>query len=188
MAKPADVIDLDTWLFNYRKKKNNIVLGTDGSLLVLDPTTMDVTKPIKTIPYTKGIDAINVLSQDLHPELRVVAEEKLDTLALDRQQKAAAAYAVFLETERKYLEAVDTWETHKSPIAAQAVAGFTRELEAADKAYRSALYPHRRIAYMGVQRKELDYRTKDDRHTMIFLEKYDTTTPVERVITVADKA
>jgi len=191
MAKPADVTDIDTWLYNH--KKINIVLGPDGSMLVLDPKTRDVSKPVKTIPFRRGIDAFRVLAQPsmYGEELRVAALEKTDAIVASRQDAINVGYTAVIEADQHYLEAVDKWEAAKTVANALAVAATQKSLAGTEETYRKALYPHRKIEELSLLRKDVDYRTKDDRALpfMTALETYDTSTSVERVLPiVTDKA
>jgi hypothetical protein len=191
MAKPADVTDIDTWLYNH--KKANIVLGAEGSMLVLDPKTRDITKPVKTIPFRKGLDAFRVLSQPsmYGEELRVAALEKTDTIVAARQEAINAGYTAVVEADQHYLETIDKWEAAKTVANALAVAETQKTLMMAEEGYRKAMYPHRKIEELNLLRKDVDYRTKDERALpyVTALETYDTTTSIERVLPiVADKA
>jgi hypothetical protein len=191
MAKPADVTDIDTWLYNH--KKANIVLGAEGSMLVLDPKTRDVSKPVKTIPFRRGIDAFRVLAQPsmYGEELRATALEKTDTIIAARQDALNVRYTAVVEADQHYLEAVDKWEAAKTVANALSVAETQKTLAKSEEEYRKTLYPHRDIKELSLLRKDVDYRTKDDRALpfLTALETYDTTTSVERVLPiVADKA
>lgn len=191
MAKPADVTDIDSWLYNH--KKSNIVLGTDGSMLVLDPKDRDITKPVKTIPFKRGVDAYGVLTRPSFygEELRVLAAEKLSGLVTDRQGAVDAAYAAVIAADQKYVEAIDAWEADKTSAKALVVAETQQQLAKSEETYRKTMYPHREIHTIELARKDVDYRTKDDRMLPyeVCLETYDTTTVVERAVPiVADKA
>jgi len=191
MAKPADVTDIDTWLYNH--KKTNIVLGADGSMLVLDPKTRDVSKPVKTIPFRRGLDAFRVLAQPsmYGEELRAAALEKTDAIVSARQDAINVGYKAVVEADQHYLEAVDNWEAAKTVANALAVTEAQKVLAKAEEGYRGAMYPHRDIKELNLLRKDVDYRTKDERalpyETMI--ETYETTKAIERVLPiVTDKA
>lgn len=159
-------------------------------MLVLDPKTRNMDRPVKTIPFRKGVDAIAVMSQTLHPELRAAAEETLSKLTSGRQELTIAAYAKVSAADKIYLDAVDAWEAGKTPANAVLVAKAQQVLAKAEDEYRQAMYPHRAIKELVLLRSDVDYRTKDTRVLpyLTELETYRTTTSKDRVITVADKA
>jgi hypothetical protein len=191
MAKPDDVTDIDTWLYNH--KKGNIVLGDDGSMMVLDQKTKDPKAPVKTIPFKKGIDAFTVLAQPLHPHfepLRAAALEKMDELNTLRQGAVDTAYAAVVAADKQYIEAVDAWEAEKNPMHSMAVVEASTVLAKAEEEYRKAMYPHRKLDTLSLLRNQVDYRTKDERAYpfQTVLEVYNTTTAVERSVPILDKA
>jgi hypothetical protein len=189
MAKPEDITDINSWLYNHKKK--NVLLGADGSMLVLDPKTLDSSKPLKTIPFRKGLDAFRVMTLSTEHELRAAATEKLAEQKAERQEHVDAAYAKVIEADQLYLQAVDSWEADKTALGARAVAEAQQILSKAEEVYRRAMYPHRSIHMLTLARREVDYKTKDDRMLPfeVALETYGTTTSVERILPiVADKA
>lgn len=182
MAKPDDVTDIDSWLYNH--KKGNIVLGADGSMMVLDPKTRDMAAPVKTIPFKRGIDAAAVLAQPSFygDELRVQAESRIADLSV--LEASSKAYSAVSSADKEYLDAVDAWTTEKTKDKVLKVAEKQLLLAKAEEDYRKSVYPHRKIDSIVLQRKDVDYKTKDERELPyeVHLLRNVTTTAAERGI------
>ena len=150
------VSDVEDWAKYFRRGYQNIVLGEDGSFLVLDPalTKTDypaaLAEPAKTIPHLMGSDYRVVLANSrASSELRAAAEAKRTEVVEDLETAAAAARVLFIDAERRLLELTQLWESAPDgptrTIHAQRVAEANRAVMDAEKQLREALAPHRYI-------------------------------------------
>lgn len=195
-VKPSNVTDLDSWLLYYKLKRVNIQMGSDGSLLVLDPALLKTpaeafARPAKIIPYTRANDMTVVLATSTNPELRAIAEAKRKTLNETIHNAVVTATKAYTELEGDLLKAVDEWNVADSAatrsVAALEIGALSREIAAADEAARSAMYPHRyTMAEKGVQKKQIQYATHDERPVgyRIYRTVLDTTTAAERALPI----
>jgi len=195
-VKPEDVTDVNTWVYNYKKGRVNVVLGENGEFLVLDPTLMRQSKadalaaPAKIIPHERGYDAY-ALVDSANAELRASALAKLDSVRNAIYAQAEEASTEFQDIESEYLAAVDAWNAAPTGANANTVGTLQRRLAAADTKFRHALYPHRYIeTHDDIQRRTIDYASKDDRKLkhILFQTIYESSVPSERIVTVVDKA
>lgn len=188
---PEKIVNVDDWLKYYKLRYGNVVMQA-GKLLVLDPVgsrsdpKAALKSPVKTIALKKGHDLVKLVSGE--SELRAAAEERWNTLDEARKTDAAIRLAEFTALEAQYLQAVDAWVGAGADgriVAAMEVGARSRELAAADEAYRTALYPHRYIYTNDIiQRYQLNWDTHDDRtvkhpvHCLVA----QTTTAAERTV------
>ena len=154
---PSKVGDVESWLKAYSKKYINVLIGDDGSYLVLDPVgaSEDLAAakaaPVKNIPHLMGDDYAVVLSATsaASNELRAAAEEKYTTLRAGIKERVALATTAYLEAEDKLLEAVANWESAPDPATrtttAQTVGKATAAVAEAEQALREAMYPRRYV-------------------------------------------
>jgi hypothetical protein len=154
---PSKIGDVESWLKAYSKKYINIVLGEDGSYLVLDPVlaasdpTGALAAPVKNIPHLMGDDYAVVLAAGVVApnELRAAAEERFTTLRSGIKERVAVATTAYLEAEELLLEAVANWESAPDvatrTTTAQTVGKATAALAEAEKVLREAQYPRRYV-------------------------------------------
>jgi hypothetical protein len=153
---PSKVGDVESWLKAYSKKYINVVIGDDGSFLVLDPARAaeDVVTakeaPVKNIPHLMGDDYTVVLAAvSVSNELRAAAEEKYTTLRSGIKERVAVATTAYLEAEDLLLEAVANWESAPDAATrtttAQTVGKATASLAEAEQVLREAMYPRRYV-------------------------------------------
>jgi len=170
---PARVNDIDSWLNLYKKHDRRMVYR-NGSLLILNPDNLEG-EPIKTIPIPKGHDYVTILVAEQAD--RDAAEATADVAkrnAVEQQmsETVSEAQRTMLEVEQQLLSAVDTWRSADTvaarTVAAKEVGRLSKEMAAAEAAYRSAMYPRRTIFIdEKVPRKLLDWATRDDRNTTL---------------------
>jgi hypothetical protein len=154
---PSRIDDIESWLNAYKQNYINVVLGEDGSYLVLDPVriTTDpegaLREPVKSIPHLTGDDYATVLAAGLGApaELRAAAEAKLETLRSGIAASVEPLATAFLEEESAFLEAVANWKSAPDPATrtttAQEVGRAAARLAAAETALQEAKYPRRYI-------------------------------------------
>jgi len=154
---PSKIGDVESWLKAYSKKYINVVLGEDGSYLVLDPVMVSsdpaaaLEAPVKNIPHLMGDDYAVVLAAGATApnELRAAAEERYTTLRAGIQERAAVATVAYLEAEELLLEAVANWESAPDAATrtttAQTVGKATAALAEAEQVLREAQYPRRYV-------------------------------------------
>jgi hypothetical protein len=147
---------VEDWAKYFRRGYQNIVLGEDGSFLVLDAalTKTDyfaaLAEPAKTIRHLMGSDYRVVLANSGAPsELRAAAEAKRTEVVEDLETSAAAARVLFIDAERELLDLTRLWESAPDgptrTIQAQRVSAANRAVMDAEKQLREALAPHRYI-------------------------------------------
>lgn len=193
---PTKVTDLDSWLSYYKLGYTNVKHGKKGELLVLDPSTLDIDAPAKTIEVPKAYDYIDILrSSTVESTLRAAAEAKYGAVASEISAHVTDAMTDYLAAEKVLLDAVSRWklavdETERS-IAALDVGAAQKALAVADTAYGSALAPKRYIkSESGIPRKAIDYTNNDDRVLQYAVHRLvpETTEPSERVVIGAGTA
>ena len=188
---PALVTDIDSWLRAYKDNKNNIVYR-NGAMLVLDPANLKG-EPLKTITPVKGYDYVSILTST-RSEHRDAAETKRKAVEERRTESITETRTVFLDAERTLLEAIDIWKAADSDAprtaAAIDVGRLTKEVGDAERAFRSAMYPHRRVKRVeDIPFKILDWATRDERKTTLNMLVNTTTQPNERTVIIeADRA
>ena len=170
---PARVNDIDSWLNLYKKHDRRMVYR-NGSLLILNPDNWEG-EPIKTIPIPKGHDYVTILvaeqaGRDAAEATAAVA--KRNAVEQQMSETVSEAQRTMLDVEQQLLSAVDTWRSADTvaarTVAAKEVGRISKEMAAAEAAYRSAMYP-RRTTFIDekVPRKLLDWATRDDRNTTL---------------------
>ena len=144
----------------------------NGSLLILNPGDWKG-EPIKTIPIPKGHDYVTILvaeQADRDAAAVTTATAKRDAVEQQMSETVSEAQRTMLDVEQQLLSAVDTWRSVDTAaartVAAKEVGRISKEMAAAEAAYRSAMYP-RRTTFIDekVPRKLLDWATRDDRNT-----------------------
>jgi hypothetical protein len=183
MQKAADITDLDTWLYAYKKGKPGVKLALDGTFTVIN--TKKPEDAPRVIPHSLGVDAYRVLNDGEHPELRAAATAKLTELEVADMGIVDTAYETFRAAESAYMTEIEKWEQEHSTEHAMGVARAQRALAKADAKYRDAKFKHRSILSLNdLPRLVLDYRTKDDRSLLFTLElgKYEINKSAERVL------
>ena len=187
MQKAADIADLDTWLYAYKKNKPGVKLALDGTFTVIN--TKKPEDAPKVIPHTLGVDAYRVLNDGVHSELRAAATAKLTELEVANMGAVDEAYEACNVAELAYMNDVEKWEQTHNAENAIAVAKSQRQLYAAEKKYREAKYKHRRILSInGLPRLAIDYRTKDDRALPFTLElaRYESSKSAGRALPITE--
>ena len=188
---PALVVDIDSWIRYYKTKHRNIVYR-NGAMLVLDPTDLKA-DPVKTIEPAKGDDYVSLLASSRTPvDRRDAAEAKHKAIEEHRVEVMTEARIAFLDAEQLLLSAMDDWRNAETvgarTSAANEVGRLTKEVEDAERALRSATYPHRYIKFEeGLSRMLIDWDSRDERKTSVYRLVNDSTTPKDRVVIVADK-
>jgi hypothetical protein len=197
---PAKVVDVASWADAYKFKYTNIVLGSNGEFLVLDPSLVATdperarNNPAKTIGHMRGVDYIDVLRDpDVSPELRASAHARLESNRTEIAVRVDDARATYLTTERELLDAVDAWKAAPNEAVrtetAMRVGVLSRNLESADAAMRHAAYPHRFIkTHVFLARKDVDYTSRDDRMIKHALQTLvnEATDPASRSVATAE--
>ena len=169
---PARVNDIDSWLNLYKKHDRRMVYR-NGSLLILNPDNWEG-EPIKTIPIPKGHDYVTILvaEQADRDAAEATATAKRNAVEQQMSETVSEAQRTMLDVEQQLLSAVDTWRSADTAaartVAAKEVGRISKEMAAAEAAYRSAMYP-RRTTFIDekVPRKLLDWATRDDRNTTL---------------------
>ncbi len=172
---PARVNDIDSWLNLYKKHDLRMVYR-NGSLLILNPDNWEG-EPIKTIPIPKGHDYVTILvaeqaDRDVAETTATAAVAKRNAVEQQMSETVSEAQRTMLDVEQQLLSAVDTWRSADTvaarTVAAKEVGRLSKEMAAAEAAYRSAMYPRRTIFIdEKVPRKLLDWATRDDRNTTL---------------------
>ena len=198
---PEKVTNLDKWLFYYKKKYGNVVLGDAGEYLVLDPTLARTDfdtafeDPVKTIPHLKGQDYITILATSAKPVLRAAAEEKREAFLNSMKPEIEAAQEAFDNIEQELLEATETWnaaaDSASRQEAALRVGQLSQQLDGAATTLQQAKFPQRYIyTETNLLRKNVDYATHDERATKYHLYRtvLETTEPAQRTLIEEDTA
>lgn len=172
---PSKIGDVESWLKAYSKKYINVVLGEDGSYLVLDPVMVSsdpaaaLAAPVKNIPHLMGDDYAVVLAAGVAApnELRAAAEERYATLRAGIKERVTVATTAYLEAEELLLEAVANWESAPDAATrtttAQTVGRATAALAEAEQTLREAQYPRRYVVTdTGITRQMLVPASGDD--------------------------
>jgi hypothetical protein len=156
-VNPDQVTDVDSWIQYFVAKEKNLKLGADGSLLVFDPANTEAAP--KVIPKGTGYDAYAVLQSS--GGLRDAASALLAEKSARIEESAAVALGEYSRVERDYLAAVDAWKAAPSVLGALEVARLSKTLNEADAAYRTALFPKRRVVnyHSGTERFSVEDRT-----------------------------
>lgn len=150
------VVDVETWAKYYSKGYQNVVLGEDGSFLVLDAalTKTDFpaafSDPAKVIPHLMGEDYISVLANpSSSAELRAAAEASKARIYDGLNARISAAKLAYSEAETELLNIKERWENAPDVptriVLAQAVAEANAAVAAAESTMRTAQAPHRYI-------------------------------------------
>ena len=169
------VVDVETWAKYYSKGYQNVVLGEDGSFLVLDPvlTKADfpaaLEDPSKVIPHLMGEDYISILADpSSSAELRAAAEASRSRIYDGLNARINAAKVAYGEAENALLNIHNQW-THAPDaptriVLAQAVAEANAAVAAAESTLRAALAPQRYIQkYRDIPRYLVVPGSGDDR-------------------------
>jgi hypothetical protein len=194
------VKDLAAWAKYYSKE--NVVLGADGSFLVLDAalTKTDfaaaLAEPVRVIPHLMGYDYITVLAdRSAGAELRAAAEARRAELVEGLTARITATKLAYTEAETELLNATQRWQNAPDVpsriVLAQAVAAANVALAEADTALRTAEAPHRYIKkYRDISRMLLNPGSGDDRPIKNVLYRLvpEVTEAPERVVVVGSPA
>ena len=187
---PEQITSLAQWA-KALGKFTNVVMSDEGIPTVLSRDGTNTV--VKQFPLAKGHDMYVVL-QSNPGELSEIALNKLDELTTVISEKVVTATAEFAAAEQNLLQATDNWRLATTPLARQIAAtevGLARvRASDADTAKRTAEAPRRHISHVeNVTRKEMNYKSGDDRVYPSFYQLYSTRFGVEdRVITAADMA
>jgi hypothetical protein len=169
---PGNIKTVAQWTRAFGKFRN-VILGDDGTLLVLDPNLMrtDPDKarqtPAVTIKSKKNTDALLALTHG-DPDTR---NDALETIAkaFDAIEKAKEeAFGAFVTTEQALLDATDAYTRAKTTTqkinAALEVAKLSNDMMIAGRAYSERKTPLRHIKTLyGIPKKDIDYTTNDER-------------------------
>ena len=172
---PAAITTIEEWARAYGKY-SNIVLD-NGTPAVLD--RVDKSAVVKRLPLKKGDDLYVVLQgsdglqgsdrlQGSDGELRNTALETLEEKEVVIKAAVTEAIPGFIEAEKQLLEATDAWNLARTDVARAAAAlevgRRSVTLVTADHVLRTAAAPRRFIMSISdLTRRDLDYRTQDDR-------------------------
>ena len=165
VINPEKVTTMVEWADAYKNQYKNIVHANNGDLQVMD--TEDLTALVKTIPHTLGEDATVVLASSKNVELRALAETKQSMLRETIESNTEQERTNFLEIEGDLLRMTNEW-THATDTAEKRNLAFrigecTKQLQDAEFAVRSAMYPFRYVQTQDISRMLLQYAKKDDR-------------------------
>lgn len=150
------VVDVGTWAMYYGKGYQNVVVGEDGSFLVLEPTLTKsdfpaaLAEPTKVIPHLMGKDYVNVLANpSSSAELRAAAEASKSRIYDGLNARISAAKLAYSEAETGLLNIQERWKNSPDAptriVLAQAVAEANAAVAAAESTLRAAQAPHRYI-------------------------------------------
>ena len=161
---PAAITTLEEWARAYGKYRN--VVLDEGTPAVLDRINATAA-PVKRFPLKRGGD-IYVILQGGDGELRNTAFETLEEKEVAIKAAVTEAIPGFIEAERQLLEATDAWNLARTEgtraAAAAAVGRLSVALVKGDQSVRTAAAPRRFIQHISnLTRRDLDYRTQDDR-------------------------
>jgi len=167
---PAAITTIEEWARAYGKY-SNIVLD-NGTPAVLD--RVDKSAVVKRLPLKKGDDLYAVLQGGdglqggNHGDLRNIAIEALEEKEVALKTAVTEATPGFVEAEKQLLEATDAWNLARTDVARAAAAlevgRRSVTLVTADHVLRTAAAPRRFIMSISdLTRRDLDYRTQDDR-------------------------
>ena len=171
----SKVTDVEKWAEYYKKGYQNIVVGEDGSFLVLDAalTKTDfpaaLTDPKKVIPHLMGSDYILVLNDSsASAELRAAAETRRTRIHDALNARIEAAKLEYSEAETILLNIQERWKNAPDVptriVLAQAVAEANIAVAAAENRIRTAQAPHRYIQkYRDIPRLMLTPGSGDER-------------------------
>lgn len=195
---PKKVVDVESWARYFKRGYQNVVVGEDGSFLVLDaeltktdfPAALD--DPTKTIPHLMGEDYLVVLADPKSSkELRATAEARRTRIDEELGARVAAAKLAYSEAETELLNMNERWKNAPDApsriVLAQAVAAANAAVASAEAALRAAQAPHRYIAeYRDIPRMLLKPGSGDDRpiKNVIYRAVPQVTDAPERVINV----
>jgi hypothetical protein len=199
--KESKVTDLASWA-KYFNKYDNIVVGEDGSFLVLDAglTKTDfpaaLAEPVMVIPHLMGHDYLTVLAdRDAGAELRAAAEARRSELVGGMEARVTATKLAYSEAETELLNATQRWanapDAPSRIVLAQAVAVANTALAMAEKSMRESQAPHRYIKkYRDIPRLMLNPGSGDDRPIKNVLYRLvpEATEAPERVVVVGGRA
>lgn len=200
--KAEKIKSVETWAKYFARKNQNVVLGEDGSFLVLDPTLTKtdfaaaLAEPVKTIPHLMGSDYISVLANRAAPsELRAAAEARRNELSETREAQVRAAKTAYVEAEGELMRSSTLWKNAPDKpsrvLLAQNVAAANAAVAAAEAALRAAAAPHRYILkYSDIPRMLINPGSGDDRpiKNVIYRCVPEVTVPTERVLAVGGSA
>ncbi len=192
---PAKIETIDDWIKGKAKKYANLVIrDADGALLVLNPESLDITSPVKTIQRTRAVDAIDYLNNGRNKELRVQSQTRMETLAKERLAKAAPANDQFREKERELLAKHAEWKVAEVPSdkirIATEIGVLQKELSTLDNESRQALFPKRFLQEKEFKRVILDDDTGQKRFAQrnVFVINTAQTDAHDRAIAVAGQS
>jgi hypothetical protein len=196
------VVDVETWAKYFSKGYQNVVLGEDGSFLVLDASLSKtdfpaaLADPKKVIPHLMGDDYISVLANpSSSAELRAAAEASKARIHDGLNARIAAAKLAYSEAETTLLNIQERWKNAPDAptriVLAQAVAEANAAVAAAESSLRNAQAPHRYIQkYRDIPRMLVVPGSGDDRpiKNVIYRLVPAVTEAPERVITAGAKS
>jgi hypothetical protein len=173
--KESKVTDVETWANYFKKGYQNVVVGEDGSFLVLDaaltktdfPAALEA--PNKVIPHLMGDDYLHILvNPKSSAELRAAAESRRTRIYDALDARVTAAKLAYSEAELTLLNIQERWKNAPDAptriVLAQAVSEANAAVAAAEKELRTAQAPHRYIqTFSGIPRSMLKPGSGDDR-------------------------
>jgi hypothetical protein len=189
---------LEDWLKYYKRGYQNVVVGEDGSYLVLDPevTKTDfaaaLAEPKHTIRHLMGEDYITVLADPKSSaELRAAAEARRTQIVDELDARVSAAKLAYSEAETELMTTTQQWkhapDAPTRMILAQSVARANAAVAAAERELREAQAPRRYIIdYSGIPRMLLNPGSGDDRPILnvIYRAVPEVTDGTDRVVVV----
>jgi hypothetical protein len=188
---PNKIETIDDWIKGTAKRYGNLILRkSDGAMLVLDPTTLDASAPVKTFPRTKAIDAIAYLNTGDVPQLREQAATRMATLTSERNAAVETTNEVFRAKEKELLEKHQQWRNAETEsdrtIVATEIGILQKELATLDTQRRQATFPKRYILEKEMKRIILDDDTGQKRTAQrtVFGVNYAMTDAKDREITL----
>jgi hypothetical protein len=187
---PKKITDSFLWADAFKSGYKNVGFGVNGELLV---KSTDLTKVENTIPHRIAYDSTVVLSgKELRASVLSGATANQEAIRTNIADEAKAVLALFLEEERQLLDATTEWENEEDPSKRRNIAyrigQHTKNLQIADENLNKALYPHRYTLDEIIEKKMLDYASRDERGIYVTTTVLQTTVPTSREFTVEDKA
>lgn len=161
---PDRVGNVDAWLKFYKSDYANLVhRPSDGALLVLAPSTLDKSNPIRTFTIEKGIDAIGYMIYGTDDKVRATAASHIEGRRKEREGQVVSIEEAYTTKEQELLETVTEWKTTRDTTIANQVGALQLELQEIEKERQMAKFPVRYVKEMELKRSIKDYGTGDER-------------------------
>ena len=185
---PKKIKDSYQWLDAYTNNYKNVIMGPAGELLVQN-TDRSVIE--KTISHDLGNDSAVVLaSSELRTPVYTAALANQEAIQKGIADNTKTALDAFLKAERNLLDAVNEWKRESDKAIRRnlsfKIGELTIELKALDETLSRAMYPYRYVKSVEIEKKMINYASRDDRNIVIDTIVLKRTNPDMRNFTVKD--